>query len=95
MFEIVIVPSVQAVIDELEKRDRPRHRKVLKCFARLAEDPRYQGLHSHPFTALNDQFGQVIWESYVENQTPSAWRAWWFYGLAEGSITVVLLGPHP
>jgi hypothetical protein len=31
----------------------------------------------------------------VENDAPSAWRIWWFYGPDRGEITVVNIGPHP
>ena len=37
----------------------------------------------------------AVWESYVEQDTPAAWRVWWYYGPAKGEITVVDLGPHP
>ncbi len=37
----------------------------------------------------------MLWESYVENKTPSAWRVWWIYGPADGQITIVTIGPHP
>lgn len=36
-----------------------------------------------------------MWESYVENNTPSAWRIWWFDGPGDEVITVVDVGPHP
>jgi len=38
---------------------------------------------------------QTLWESYVENKTPSAWRVWWIYGQGEGGITIITIGPHP
>ena len=37
----------------------------------------------------------AVWESYVEQDTPAAWRVWWYYGPAKGEITVVDLAPHP
>jgi hypothetical protein len=43
-----------------------------------------------------------MWDSYVENRTPGAWRIWWMYGPDEirddqavAVITVLDIGPHP
>jgi hypothetical protein len=86
--------EVQATIDNLEQTDQKRYRKVIKCLALLAENPRHSGLNTHRYSSLDEAFGERIWESYVENNTPSAWRIWWFYGAEGGQITVVDLGPH-
>ena len=95
VFDLVILSKPQAVIEDLARRDERRYPKVLKCLARLSDDPRHPGLQSHPYAALNEQFGQTIWESYAENHIPAAWRVWWFYGIADRTITVVLIGRHP
>ncbi|MGQ0717546.1 MAG: hypothetical protein ACT4NP_09575 [Pseudonocardiales bacterium] len=43
-----------------------------------------------------------VWDSYVENRTPGAWRIWRMYGPDEirdnqtvAVITVLGIGPHP
>jgi hypothetical protein len=43
-----------------------------------------------------------VWDSYVENRIPGAWRIWWMYGPDEirdnqtvAVITVLDIGPHP
>jgi hypothetical protein len=41
-----------------------------------------------------------VWDSYVENRTPSAWRIFWHFGPDEPEaqlpvITVLAMGPHP
>jgi hypothetical protein len=39
-----------------------------------------------------------VWDSYVENRTPGAWRIFWQYGPDEAGlrvITVLYIGPHP
>lgn len=76
----------------------PRHaiklRKVRKTLAWLERDPRHPGLNSHKFRGATGDGGEDIWDSYVENNTPSAWRIFWHYGPTEGVITVVFIGPH-
>jgi hypothetical protein len=92
---LIIASKVQATIDLLAKRDKPRYKKVIKCLGFLEIDPAYPSLATHRYESLNKVFGQSIWESYVEAGTPSAWRIWWFYGPEDGTITVVDLGRHP
>ena len=36
-----------------------------------------------------------IWDSYVENHIPGAWRVFWHYGPGADSITIVTIGPRP
>ncbi len=65
------------------------------AITKIAHDPRYKGLNSHKYESLNERYGQEIWESYVQNNTPGAWRLFWFYGPEKDEITLVLATPHP
>ena len=94
-FELVIAPEAQDTLDQLAASDPKKHTKVQNCLGRLEQDPRYKGLNSHQFEAFDDIFGEKIWESYVENRTPAAWRVWWFYGPDQGQISVVKIAQHP
>jgi hypothetical protein len=94
-FELELVRKVEETIEGLRKRDPRRHKRVVKCLAMLAQDPTYPGLSSHPYTSVRGALGETIWESYVENNSPSAWRVWWHYGSDHRVIVVVDLGPHP
>jgi hypothetical protein len=96
-YVIVETAKVTKTIALLNERDRVKYKKVIRCLAKLAADPSYPGLASHRYdTIRNFSVSQeAIWESYVENAAPSAWRVWWYYGPEDGQITVVDLGPHP
>ena len=94
-FQLKLVPKVEETIADLAARDRRRHRKATKCLGLLEADPTYPGLNSHPYENVKGPLGETVWESYLENKTPSAWRVWWFYGPEQGHITVVDMGPHP
>lgn len=75
-----------------------RLRKVRKALGRLERDPRYPGLHSHHYESFPADRDVKVWDSYVENHTPSAWRIFWQYGPDENGhrvITVLYIGPHP
>ncbi len=55
----------------------------------------HTGLHSHKYHSITGPNGEDVWESYVENRTPGAWRIWWIYGPDADTLTVVTIGPHP
>lgn len=77
-------------------------KKVQRTLALLERDPRYPGLHSHQYESFPGLPKAKIWDSYVENKTPSAWRIFWMYGPNEtvggkevAVITVLAITPHP
>ncbi len=71
-------------------------KKVRKALRLLEQrGPRHPGLQSHAYHSVPGPGGAMLWESYVENKTPSAWRIWWIYGPAADQITIVTAGPHP
>lgn len=77
----------------------PQHarklKKVRNALGRLQVDPRHPGLRSHKYTSLHGHNGEEVWDSYVENNVPSAWRLFWHYGPGDRVITVLLITPHP
>ncbi|MGH9092024.1 MAG: hypothetical protein ACRDZR_11700 [Acidimicrobiales bacterium] len=95
VFELLLANSVSALVDDLESKDPQQHRKVIRCLAKLEQNPEHPGLQSHPYRTFDGPNGEAVFESYVENRTPAAWRVWWFYGPERRQITVVDLGPHP
>lgn len=72
-----------------------RLKKVRNALGRLEMDPQYPSLQSHKYTSIHGPNGEEVWESYVENRTPSAWRIFWHYGPGAQVITVVSITPHP
>lgn len=69
--------------------------KVRNALGRLEANPRYPSLNSHKYSSVHGPNGQEVWESYVENRTPSAWRIFWHYGPGADVITIVSITPHP
>lgn len=70
-------------------------RKVNKALGLLQRNPRHPGLQSHEYVSITGPTGGKLWESYVENRTPRAWRIWWSYGPERDYITIDSIGPHP
>jgi hypothetical protein len=44
---------------------------------------RHPSLHSHPYESFPVDRNVKVWDSYVENNTPGAWRIFWRYGPEE------------
>lgn len=70
-------------------------RKLGKAVQHLEANPYHPGLQSHEIPSLTQRYGQKVFESYLENNTPSAGRLFWVYGPERGEITVVAMEPHP
>ena len=94
-FRLLIQPLPEAQLSRLERENPKKHKKVLKCLGMLEMNPRHPGLSSHRYEDYDDVHGEKIWESYVENKTPGAFRVFWHYGPDEGELTVVTVTPHP
>lgn len=56
---------------------------------------RHQSLHTHEFTSKKGPQGEKMFESYAENNTPAAYRIFWYYGKERGTIVVTAITPHP
>lgn len=97
-YQLALSDAATRQLDDVARQDGRKHRKVAACLRRLAANPRHPGLRSHKFHGRQGQSGEPIWESYVENDTPGAWRVFWHYGPDQTTIriiTIVAVTPHP
>lgn len=39
--------------------------------------------------------GEEIFEAYAENNTPAAYRIFWYYGPNKDNITILVITAHP
>jgi hypothetical protein len=94
----VYTREAEKVLDELRESNQyaVKLKKVRKALRLLEQTgPRHPGLHSHEYHSIPGPNGATLWESYVENRSPGAWRIWWIYGPQNEQITIVAIGPHP
>jgi len=70
---------------------------VEKCVRLLLENPRHPGLQTHEYHSIEHPHdpGQKVFEAYVQNRTPGAFRLFWCYGPEKGDITIIAITPHP
>lgn len=89
------------LLRELEQGDpnqQAKFRKVRRALGRLEVNPRRPGLASHLYESFPVDREVKVWDSYVENNAPSAWRIFWCYGPDKEDqpvIAVLAIGPHP
>jgi hypothetical protein len=81
--------------DVIGAEDRELFKRWSKAIHHLREDPRHPGLRSHEISHLTERYGQKVFQSYLENNTPGAGRMYWVYGPDDGQITIIGLEPHP
>jgi len=72
-------------------------KQVHKCVRLLLANPRHPGLETHEYQSLThpyDPKGKVF-EAYVQQHTPGAYRLFWCYGPKKRQITIIAITPHP
>lgn len=72
------------------------YKQVAKTLSYLT-NPRHPGLHTHEYDSLQHPYEKdgKVFEAYVQNRTPGAYRVFWCYGPNTGEITVIAITPHP
>jgi hypothetical protein len=80
---------------KLDKDEEKFFKKLVRTLGYLSQDPKHNSLASHEIDELTRKYGTKIFESYLENNTPSAGRIFWGYGPGQGDITVLGIEPHP
>jgi hypothetical protein len=96
LFELYFTQEAQDALARL-KTDRSldkRFKAVKKSLGFLATDPAHPGLHTHEFTSLSRP-NRKVFECYAQQNTPAAYRIFWFYGPERSAITIVAITPHP
>ena len=72
-----------------------QYKAVKKAIKLLARDPRHPSLQTHEFTSLKGPNGEKVFEAYAEQDTPGAYRMFWYYWPSRGIITIFAITPHP
>jgi hypothetical protein len=72
-----------------------RFKAVAKALKYLAENPRHPSLQTHQYFSLSGPSGEKVFEAYAEQDTPAAYRIFFYYGQSRGEIVVFAVTPHP
>ena len=77
--------------------------QVQKTLGYLEINLRVKSLQTHEFESLTRRYGKKVFEAYVQQKTPGAYRVFWHYGDDEIDdngkrtpvITILAVIPHP
>jgi len=96
-FFLSFTPSAKQSLKELKESAHleKRFKAVSKALKYLSENPRHPSLQTHPYTSLQGPDGEKIFEAYVEQDTPAAYRIFFYYGRTRGELVVFAITPHP
>jgi len=96
MHNLVYTPEAKSNLADLKKQGQIKKLKKIKLsLEKLQENPRHSGLHTHKYKSFKGNNGEEIFQSYIENKTPGAFRMFWHYGPDQTEITIVAITPHP
>ena len=68
--------------------------QIKKTIKFLSVNPRHPSLNTHEYETLTQQFGEKIFVAYIQNQTSSAYRLFFYYS-TKGEITLQAITKHP
>lgn len=103
-FEILMgIPEMEQYWNDLCNRaenntlgdDKKHFTKLVKALNFLSKNPKHNSLSTHEIKPLTLRYGRKVWQSYLENRTPSAGRLFWTYGPEKKQITIIGIEPHP
>ncbi len=71
--------------------------QLQKTISLLLDNPRHPGLNTHRFVGKPHPYvlKETVFEAYVQNNTPGAYRVFWCYGPNKGELTIIEISPHP
>ncbi len=93
VFQILLTHEAKEQYARLQtdKGLEKRYKAVQKTIHFLKRNPRHPGLQTHKFTSLKGPKGEEVFESYAEQNTPAAYRIFWYYGPEQNQITVIAI----
>ncbi len=96
-FELLFTDQADSDLNKLEadKSLEKRLKAVNKALGYLETNPKHPSLNTHEFNSLTKLYGFKIYEAYAENNTPAAYRIFWYYGPLKKQITIIAITPHP
>jgi hypothetical protein len=96
-FCLNFTPEAKEKLSELKHKPHleKRFKAVVKALGYLQANPRHPGLHTHEFSSFKGPGGEKVFEAYAEQNTPAAYRIFFFYGPGKNEITVFTITPHP
>ena len=68
---------------------------VVKTLAYMETNLRHPSLNTHEYYSLKGPNGEKVYEAYVQQKTPGAYRIFWYYGPEKNIVSILAIMPHP
>ncbi len=96
-FFLSFTPTAKEALKELKESPdlEKRYKAVSKALKYLQENPHYPSLQTHEYYSISGPHGEKVFEAYAEQNTPAAYRIFFYYGSTRGEIIVFAITPHP
>lgn len=94
--KLIFSPRAAQRLFELEN-DRGKQgllKQITKSLEFLKENPRHPSLRTHKYKEFSEYYGKEIFEAYVQQYTPGAYRIFFYYS-GKSEITIIAITPHP
>ncbi|MDP2911651.1 MAG: hypothetical protein Q8N76_04915 [Candidatus Omnitrophota bacterium] len=97
IFELHFSKEAKDKLKELKENKglAKRYKAVEKALKNLQRNPRHPSLQTHTYASLNGPNGEKVFEAYAEQDSPGAYRIFFFYGKQRGQIIIAAITPHP
>ena len=96
-FNLFFTPTAKTALKEIKDDAglEKRYKAVAKALRLLSENPRHPGLQTQPYFSFSGPNKEKVFEAYAEQNTPAAYRIFFYYGPARGKITIFAITSHP
>ncbi len=74
---------------------KKQYKAVTKALELLQQNPKHPSLQTHLYRSLKGPNSEKVFEAYAEQQTPSAYRIFFYYSSTKGKIIILTIIPHP
>ena len=97
MFNLIIQTNASEQLLSLlsDESKKPVSKAVVKTLNTMLKNMKHPSLKTHKYSEISGHKGEEIFESYAQNNTPGAYRIFWFYGPNKKEITILSIEPHP
>ena len=95
-FRLRFTEEAKSNLEQLSK-DRSKQavlKAVRKTLGLMETNLKHPGLKTHKYQSIKGPRGEEIFEAYAQNQTPNAYRIFWYYGPEKNQISIVAIVPH-
>ena len=89
-FNLSFTPTAITALKEIKEDAglEKRYKAVTKALRLLSDNPRHPGLQTQQYFSFSGPNKEKVFEAYAEQNTPAAYRIFFYYGPSRGEITI-------